>query len=112
MEFEPPPAISVTRVVLVRVHRELDEIGVSHIRRIFHDLIHGQGVEQLIVDLSVGIRAGSRVADVLAEIEADIETLGGTLELRVPADPPPELVELANDIPTFQPLEPNGSTSN
>lgn len=100
-----PPSISVVRTIVIRVHQQLDPTGLEQLQRILHDLIEDQGVGSLIVDLSAGVPADSPIAAILASAKADIERGGGMLELRIPVDSPPELIGLAEQIPTFRPLE-------
>ncbi len=94
----------MTRSVVIRVTESLDETGVRQLERILHDLIVDQGVSDLLVDLSGSFPLQPRIGEVLARAKDSVEQAGGVLELRAPINPPPELLELADEIPTFKPL--------
>lgn len=94
-------AITVSRTVVLRVAEALDDIGVQHLERILDDLIDGQGVANLLIDLSECCVGECRLGEVLANAKERVEQAGGVLELRAPLDAPSEFVELADNIPTF-----------
>jgi anti-anti-sigma regulatory factor len=94
-------AITVSRTVVLRVAEALDEVGIQHLERILDDLIDGQGVANLLIDLSDCCVGECRLSQVLADARERVQRAGGVLELRAPADAPRDFVELADNIPTF-----------
>ncbi|MDH3680632.1 MAG: hypothetical protein OEV40_11845, partial [Acidimicrobiia bacterium] len=88
------------------MHHELDAVGCQQLERILDDLIEQQGITDLILDLSHAGQIDPGLKAILDRIQNRIESLAGLLELRTPAEPTTELLEMADEIPTFIPVEP------
>lgn len=95
-------SISVSRTVVVRVHDVLDEVGCSQLDRILSDLI-GQGVSDLLVDLSRVEEIDRGLKAVLDRVRDNVAGLEGTIEVRTPPEPDPKLLDIVEEIPTFVP---------
>jgi len=105
-------SISVSRTVVVRAHDALDEVGCRQLDRILSDLVESQGVSALIVDLSDVGEIDSALKAVLDRVQGSVGRLGGTIEVRTPPEPEPELLDIVNEIPTFVPIGPRVIESN
>lgn len=104
-------SITVSRTVVVRAHHQLDAVGCRQLDRILSDLIGSQGVADLIVDLSSAGSIDPALKDVLDRAQEAVGKLGGTIELRSPAEPAPALLALIEEIPTFAPLHQTNKSS-
>lgn len=100
-----PPAVTVTRTIVVRVIEQLDDTKLGQLKRILDDLIDDQGVSHLIVDISDAGEGDFRAVDVVTEAADRLDKLGGLLELRAPTNLSPELRDLADEIPMFTALQ-------
>lgn len=99
-------SISVSRTTVVRAHHELDALGCQQLDRILTDLIEHQGITDLIIDLSRVGHIDHSLKAVLDRAQTQTDAVGGTLELRAPPEPTSEFLEMADEIPTFTPIEP------
>jgi anti-anti-sigma regulatory factor len=99
------PEFTITRTTVVRVNGPLDDTATERLMRILNDLIEDQGITDLVLDLSGAHHLGPEVVSVLEAARTRMAELGGLLELRAPRLLSAEVVELAEGIPTFTPLE-------
>ncbi|MEL7208859.1 MAG: hypothetical protein AAGK32_11635 [Actinomycetota bacterium] len=98
-------SITVTRTTVIRVHQELDEIGCRQLERILDDLVVHQGTSDLIVDLSHAGRIDKELKTILDTTKTNVSRLGGVLEVRTPAEPTTELLDIVEDVTTFAPVD-------
>lgn len=98
-------SISVTRTTVVRVHHSLDTVGCQQLDRILADLIDNQGISELILDLSRAGPIDVGLEAVLDQTRKRLECHAGTLELRTPPEPTVQLLDMADDIPVFAPID-------
>lgn len=103
---QPGPHFTISRVTLVRVDGRIDEAGSARLQRILGDLVDGQGLTEVVVDLSSATDFDAEhVASVLDASKRRLAELGGTLELRLPAEIPEPVAELTTEIPSFTAIE-------
>ena len=110
MVSESPFQVQVLRTTMVRVTGTLDDEACTRLERILLDLIQNHGISGLVVDLSGADAIGHAAALTLESAQTHMEQIGGHLEVRAPAESPTELVDLAEDIPTFVPIDTGGSS--
>ena len=103
--LDPQPEFTITRTTVVRLNGPLDDTATERLMRILTDLIEDQGITDLVLDLSGVRQLGPEVVSVLEDARTRMAQLGGLLELRAPRALSAEVVELAEGIPTFTPLE-------
>ncbi len=85
----------------------VDAASVGHLERICSDLVHDHGVTELLLDLTAAVDPEGLLPALVEAVDTWVSDRGGTLELRLPASPTDELVELAADVPTFAPVDPD-----